>query len=67
MLEIECYINPKKPGLLLYVRYDAGLKGIPDAGDWTFDSSVLDEEVPQQLQDEIGRTGHAFQQLPQTE
>jgi hypothetical protein len=64
MLEIECYINPKKPGLLLYVEYGRGLAGIANASDWVFDSTVGDKEVPAHLQDEIGRTGHAFQQLP---
>lgn len=67
MLEIECFINPKKPGLLLYIRYGTGLSAIPDAADWVFSSTVADKEVPQELQDEISRTGHAYQQLPPPE
>lgn len=63
MLEIECYFNPKKPGLLLYLRYGEGLDGIEDAGDWVFSSTVGDKEVPRHLRDEIQATGHAFERV----
>ena len=63
MLEVECYFNPKKPGLLLYLRYGAGLAGIDDAEDWVFSSTVGDKEVPQHLLEEIRATGHAFQHV----
>jgi hypothetical protein len=61
--EYDLYINPKKPSVGLYVRKGAGLPDLADPGEWVFDGSANDVDLPSDLVRSIQTTGHAFQDM----
>jgi hypothetical protein len=63
MQEYDLYINPQKPTLGLYVRKGAGLPDLADPGEWVFDGTAAQIELPTDLVRSIETRGHAFRDM----
>ena len=63
MQEYDLYVNPRKPSIGLYVRKGAGLPDLADSGEWVFDGTAEQVELPPQLVRNIETNGHAFREL----
>ncbi len=63
MREYDLYINPHKPAIGLYVRKGAGLPDLADPGEWVFDGSAVQGELPPDLVRSIETNGHAFRDM----
>ena len=63
MQEYDLYINPQKPTLGLYVRKGAGLPDLADPGEWVFDGTATQVELPADLVRSIETRGHAFRDM----
>ena len=63
MQEYDLYINPQKPTLGLYVRKGAGLPDLADPGEWVFDGTAAQVELPTDLVRSIEARGHAFREM----
>ena len=63
MPDFDLYINPQKPALGLYVRTGAGLPDLADSGQWVFDGTFDQLDLPPDLVQSIEANGHAFREL----
>lgn len=63
MEEYDLYINPKKPGVGLYVRRGAGLPDFADQTDWVFDGTWAQNLLPAAVAAGIAANGHAFRDM----
>jgi hypothetical protein len=63
MQEYDLYINPQKPKVGLYVRKGTGLPDLADPGEWTFDGTAAQAELPAELVKRIETNGHAFRDM----
>ena len=63
MEEYDLYIDPQKPTVGLYVRTGAGLPDLADPGQWVFDGTFAQCELPADLVQGIETNGHAFRGL----
>jgi hypothetical protein len=63
MQEYDLYINPRKPTVGLYVLKGAGLPDLADPGEWSFDGSAVQSELPRELIQKIETNGHAFRNM----
>ena len=63
MREYDLYLNPRKPAIGLYVRKGAGLPDLADPGEWVFDGSAIQGELPSELVQSIEANGHAFRNM----
>jgi len=63
MQEYDLYINPQKPSVGLYVRKGTGLPDLADPGEWAFDGTAAQDELPPDLVKRIDANGHAFRNM----
>jgi hypothetical protein len=63
MREYDLYINPQKPAIGLYVHKGAGLPDLADPGEWLFDGTAVQGELPPELVKSIETNGHAFRDM----
>ncbi|MFE0017711.1 hypothetical protein ACFWXH_22915 [Mesorhizobium sp. NPDC059054] len=63
MQEFDFYTNTEKPTLGIYVRKGAGLPDLLDAGQWSLDGTVGQNELSPEILKQVEADGHAFQEL----
>ena len=63
MRAYDLYINPRKPTIGLYVRKGAGLPDLADPGEWVFDGTAVQGELPPELVKNIEANGHGFRDM----